>query len=431
VAQITGWHFVTKAKEHVNHLQQLKQNLQAKRKEHNDELEALRTEHEKALLELAEYAMPKLDPEVFRQIKNFLGYGQFLATDPIQKMQLDQEKKQARLAQLNQDPRVQNSDIYIHPNTGNISLKIQESQEQLKVVDQVVSQYSAEPRLLDLFENGYKTPAYKFRWWNANYYSDWKWGDIYEEKFGKTIEAMSTEYQAFSRDKATLEDSVRELTNEKNQILALVKEQQELKEALADFPNFTLRQCHQKLVAHLRHADKEHLFNLAKGDPARESLIKKIHGIEKKNQYLQELGKKHFTEQEQYIDTIIARVNEKITKFSRPKKSGMAIPQHEIDKMLPDVREKIGARDRRFNKQSVTIVNFHQYDYYDYQRDMLWWDVMTDGRIDGNFIPEVNEWHHHHPNYTYQHHDSSSNFFDAGTAISNDDASTSTFGDPS
>lgn len=431
MAYISGWQFVSKAKEHVNHLQQLKQNLQTKRQEHNQELEALRVEHEKAIVELAEYALPRLDDEVFRQVKDMLGYGQFLTTNPLQTMQSEQTRMQQRLAQLNQDPRVTSAEIYIHPNTGNISLKLQESNEQLKVIGQVLNQYNAEPRLLQLFESGYKTPAYKSRWWNSDYYSDWKWGDIYEEKFGKTIDAMNAEYQSFSRDKSTLEESVRDLTKEYREIEVLVMEYKELTEALKDFPRYILTQCQRKLTNHLRHADKEHLFTIAKGDAARESLIKKIHGIEKKNQYLQELGKKHFTEQEQYIDTVIGRVNEKIGKYSRYKKAQSSIPQQDVDKMLPNVSEKLRARDQRFNKQSVTIVNFHQYDYFDYQRDMLWWDVITDGRIDGNFIPEVNEWHHHHPTYEYHSHDASSNFFDAGTSISNDTSSTSSFGDPS
>jgi hypothetical protein len=29
---------------------------------------------------------------------------------------------------------------------------------------------------------------------------------------------------------------------------------------------------------------------------------------------------------------------------------------------------------------------------------------MTDGRFDGNFLPEVAEWRHHHPSYEYVAH---------------------------
>ncbi len=439
MAYTQGWQFVIKAKDYVSHLQQLKENLQGKRKEHAQEVEALKAEHEKAILELADYAMPKLDDEVLKQVKDLYGFGQFVSNNPLQRMPAEQAKAQADFDKLNQDPRVVSSDLYIHPTTGGISLKLQEAQEQLKIVDQVVSQYSAEPRLLELFSSGYKTPNYKSRWWNATYYSDWKWGDIYEEKFGKTIDVMSTEYSSFLTDKGTLEESVRDLTKEKNQIEALVKEYNQLKEALADFPLYILKQCRQKLAAHLRHADKEHLFNLAKGDPARESLVKRVHGIEKQNAYLQELGKLHFAEQERYIDSVVGRVNEKINKYNRPKKSMMSIPQTDVDKMLPNLDDKLRARENRFEKQSVTIVNFNQYDYFDYQRDMLWWDVITDGRIDGNFIPEVRDFHHHHPTYVYERHDSSSHFhdssnndfFDAGTAVSSDSSSSSSFGDPS
>jgi hypothetical protein len=34
---------------------------------------------------------------------------------------------------------------------------------------------------------------------------------------------------------------------------------------------------------------------------------------------------------------------------------------------------------------------------------MLWWDLMTDGDIDGNYIYEVNTYYSNHPNYRYSH----------------------------
>ena len=35
------------------------------------------------------------------------------------------------------------------------------------------------------------------------------------------------------------------------------------------------------------------------------------------------------------------------------------------------------------------IVEFHHYERWNPAADVLWWDVMSDGRLDGNFIPEV------------------------------------------
>jgi hypothetical protein len=437
VANISGWQFVERAKGYLNELRQQKNALQTRRREHDSQIAEVNQEKKKALLELAEYSLPKLEPEFFQSVKMTLGFGQFVTQDPIVKMESERARVQTRVQELQQNAKVVNSENYLHPTTGTFSTKLQEANEQLKIISQVLSQYDAEPKLIDLFSRKYKTPEYQNRWWHATYYSDWKWGDILEEKFGKEIPAMSAEYTSYSRDKATLEEEVRDLTREREQLTKLSEEYKQLTAALSDFTGYTLKQCQQKLADHLEHSDKEHLFNIAKGDPARESLVKKIHGIEKKQEYLRELGKKHFQEQEDYLNALIGRVSEKSSKYGRSaKKMNASIPQHEVDKMLPDFRGKLGDRDRRFHKHSNTIVVFDRYDYFDYQRDMLWWDVMTDGRLDGNFIPEVNEFHHHHPGYVYEshhhhHHDHHDSFMDAGTSISNDSASSSSFGDPS
>jgi hypothetical protein len=65
--------------------------------------------------------------------------------------------------------------------------------------------------------------------------------------------------------------------------------------------------------------------------------------------------------------------------------------------MLRDPSAKLEARRRRYDEGYQTIVYFDRYDEFDYARDMLWWDLMTRGRIEGDYIPEVRGWREQHP----------------------------------
>jgi hypothetical protein len=39
------------------------------------------------------------------------------------------------------------------------------------------------------------------------------------------------------------------------------------------------------------------------------------------------------------------------------------------------------------------IYRFERYDHASFASDFLWWDLMTDGKLDGDFIPEVRHFH--------------------------------------
>jgi hypothetical protein len=56
----------------------------------------------------------------------------------------------------------------------------------------------------------------------------------------------------------------------------------------------------------------------------------------------------------------------------------------------------------RYSRANQTVYVFHDYDRASPLEDFLWWDLMTDGRMDGNFIPEVSEYYAERPGYQYE-----------------------------
>ena len=79
-------------------------------------------------------------------------------------------------------------------------------------------------------------------------------------------------------------------------------------------------------------------------------------------------------------------------KLERPKNQHARWSDAEAQRMIgQDRTEKWRKRRAYYDDARTRVVEFHHYDRYDPVRDFLWWDVMTDGRLDGNFIDEVRE----------------------------------------
>ncbi len=84
-----------------------------------------------------------------------------------------------------------------------------------------------------------------------------------------------------------------------------------------------------------------------------------------------------------------------------PKKQGFRMTQEEFDRRFRDRNDAWNKRWQRYDTTRSQIIVYERYDTYDPVADVIWWDIMTDGRLDGNFIPEV---HHHHDVHGFHHH---------------------------
>jgi hypothetical protein len=63
--------------------------------------------------------------------------------------------------------------------------------------------------------------------------------------------------------------------------------------------------------------------------------------------------------------------------------------------------DRFGGRLDRYRNAGTTVYQFNSYDRGSYLGDVLWWDVMTDGRMNGSFLPSVDEYRRHNPSYVY------------------------------
>jgi hypothetical protein len=60
------------------------------------------------------------------------------------------------------------------------------------------------------------------------------------------------------------------------------------------------------------------------------------------------------------------------------------------------------SRLNRYREAGSTVYSFSDYGRGSTMTDLLWWDVMTDGQMNGNFLPGVASYREQNPTYTYE-----------------------------
>lgn len=382
----------------MNLLQNALKDVNELQRKHQAQLDTLKRARDQALDELVNLSLPQLTREAFATLPSLTGYRQFETNDPFARMERRRQELSARIVAIEADERYARREQLLDRAAGELTLKRDEMERQHKLLEDAVARYEGEWLFLGLVERGYDTEQYKLPWWDLQYYEDWKYADEITEKFEQ--ESFRDVVYNYKQVKAGYDEFHRDLLAVKQQIADVESLVAERSKALADLETLeadTLNACRQQLREHLEYIDRDDLAAWSASDPNRTGLLKRIHGIEKKMEYLDEMARRYLDPERDQLAAMVDKIGRKITKYSRPKNAYARIPIDEANSMLRDPTAKLAARRQRYNESYQQVVYFERYDAFDYARDMLWWDLMTDGRIDGDFIPEVQSWREQHP----------------------------------
>jgi hypothetical protein len=397
-AAVSAREFVGRANSQVNLLQRALKELDERKQKHEAQLETLKLARDKALDELVGLSLPAFTREAFASVPALTGYRQFETNDPFERMERRRQELEEWVHAIESEESYVRREQLLDPTAGELTLKHQEMEKEFKLLQEVVLQYENEPLFLSLIERGYDTDQYDTPWYDLQYYEDWKYGDQIMEKFEQqSFRDVAYNYRQvkagcdeFRRDLLALQKQIAEIEG-------LVAERAKTLSDLETLQADTLNACRQQLREHLEYIDRDDLAARSAADPNRTGLIKRIHGIEKKVEYLDEMSRRYLDPERDQLMGALDKLNRKIEKYRRPKNLYAQIPVEEANRMLKDPTAKLAARRRRYDEGYQTIVYFDRYDTFDYARDMLWWDLMTGGRYEGDYIPEVQAWREQHP----------------------------------
>lgn len=393
--------FLGRAHAQLLKLNKAYQDLRGARGAHGQTVEELDEARKTALDELTAACLPALTPEAVARVKPETGYGRFTQDDPFAYMERRRAFLQNRVREIEADPRYTGRSRLIDPVTGELTLQLDQITRDAQVLEESLARYAAEPMFQTLYDVNYDTERYAYQWWQLSYYKHWKHGDLIAERFGQgrfadvraAYEHVQNAYNAVQRDLADVRRKISEVEG-------LVTEREQSLSGLETLPQDTLASCRKMLREHIEHIDRADLARWLAGDPGRVGTLKRLHGIERKIDYLEEMAARQYGNEDEALRRAISKLQRKVEKFQRPKNAYAMIPMADAQSWLADPTPKLAERRAKFRNGYDRVERFDRYDAFDYAGDMLWWDLMTDGRIDGNFIPEVNDWNAQHPNYS-------------------------------
>jgi len=320
-----------------------------------------------------------------------------LASAPAQELFI---KRKAYLEQVlagvDADPRWSRHEALLNA----CDIHTTEATESLRPLQTSLAQFGNDAAFMELLAVGYGTDGYGTKWWRSSYYRHWKNADEVMERWSATMNAPTfarlRELYEQQRDAAaTLQASVRELTQEKQTLQSLVARRNETVQALAALPVWWLETLRVLVIEHLRSlSDADRFALLAGTDATSEAAVlaaKKVSALEAKVRYLEQA-------REHWIDGPLAELQRTAAKLAkgeakfRRKNARASFQSDEIRAKYGVHTGKWNDRWHRYDSSCHAIVVFDRYDLYDPYADLLWWDLMareSDERLRGNFLEEV------------------------------------------
>lgn len=356
-----------------------------------------------AYTQLCNETFGELSPTDYAATAQTMGFPRI--ANVVQDLTAQKRTIESELVSIQANEQWQKREALTHPTSGVLSAQISELEPLYTRVAAEEQRMNCHPRLAALLQRGYGTSAYPhkgfLKFLNAEYLDDWKAADEIVAQLGvKDFSDVAYAYGQARDQRISLEESLRELRSQRDGILAM------------DARYIALQQQHTAWDSTVRAAIGKELYaahtvqsqntsfapqNIKGVENARTS----IDGIQHQQRYVQELSNKVMAD----INTI----NEKATKLSAEKVRYESDMYRFRNKQFSDEQfaHKFNRSDRysrmaeRYNRTGNTIVVFNDYNRADGLRDFLWWDVITDGRLDGNFIPDVYEYRTNNPDYHY------------------------------
>ena len=376
--------------------------LETLRAQHASRRSEVKARLDEAAGDLSGALLPDLSPASIQGAVRRTGYMALGAEDPAVKMEADRRSLTARLAMGEKDPRYQNRELLRAPRTGTLTRQLDELMDFRSSLVQSMESCD-HPRLERLLAEGYDTPDYKVGWWRSSYYGDRSAAKEILSRFPgkKRFDEVREEYVRARDTLVVYDQKIGELQREIRDGEALEQVVEEDRAALSDLPARHLQSLREKLLAYLGDMDAAAIADRLKDEPDLQGALKRWDGLRHKVEYLDQLSEKQLGETEQKIWKEQQKLERDVMKYSRPKNQNARFPAGDFERRFQDRPRHYWSSMDRYERAYDTIYVYDRYERASLVENFLWWDLMTGGRINGRFIPAVDDHYRSYPDYHF------------------------------
>jgi hypothetical protein len=407
MSQVSNQRAIQLAEQQLGELAEEKRRLAAAEAEHADQQRAVAGELEEAWHHLVSVLVPSLEAAALDGAAGVLHLPGVRSVEVEARARAEKQRLEAQVAGVEADPRFAQRDV----KRAELDLRLRELEDYAQPLRDGVRELEAEPVFTELVESGYGTPGYAVRWYMASYYRHWKYGDQVVDKQASRrgvvdFPALRRAYLEERDTLAGMEQSLDVLRQERGSLEALVRAREDALAGLANQPQRTLAHARERVRAHLSALEAADQAALLSHHPAYSVAVKRVQGVAAKQSHLEDIHQEWVVKPREQVQQVVQKTQRELSKLRRPKNAGRRWDPGEVSQRFRSRQPQFDKRHRRYQDTRARILAFNNYDRYEPLGHLLWWDLMTDGRVDGDFIPEVRHHHAHNPGWRdHFHHD--------------------------
>jgi len=368
---------------------------------HTTERAKLEAEKAQAAHDLGQALLPSLDPPVIAKAAETSGLVGLPSENIPAKVEARRKWLVGRLREIEHDQRYAQRELLRHPTTGSLTRAIAENLDLQQPSKEVIATCDDHPRFGRLQMTGFDLPEFHVPWWRYSYWEDRSAANEIVAKFsGKTTFAeVLTEYASAQETLKVFEGELARLKAELGAVDALATEHDTLRGEYTHLDERSLLYTRGRIVDHLLGSDVSLVSQRLEATSAIRLLFLRASGITAKIGYLDGIEKANLTALAQDL----AAARQKVDAVEqRTRKRWAPMPSDKFAKFAVDRRPRYEKRWQRIGKVYETVYVYDRYDRGRYYDDLLWWDLMTRGRYDGTFLPEVQVFYERHPDYAFE-----------------------------
>lgn len=410
--------FIGEANKQLSEYERQLGNLQGLVQENERRRTDLRQRIQGALANLAAVVVPQINEEALRSLASTINAPRLSSlTGTWAKKEQELKSKVAAIEAMDE---FQKRGALTAEKSGVIPAQIAELEPIYSKLSDELRTLKSMPRIERLIASGYDTDRYPhkgfLRFLNSEYLADWKHADEILERTGaKSFVDVAARYKELEQQTSSIGESLTDLREQFKRISALEHQYNTAKEELENLPQNMRADIGREIAAYIESGGS----TASQVFPNAEDVSKRyavIDGMKHQEDYLANLNSK-ITQDGTDLSTRMEKLRSEKMRYEED-------PHRFRNKRFDDEQfAKRFGNDRydrlydRYDRMGETIYVFNDYGRVSPFSEFLWWDVMTDGRLDGNFIPDVYEYRHQHPDYHYDRHSYRDENYDSNDTV--------------
>lgn len=385
--------------------------------------------------DLGQSLLPTLEPAAIARAVGLTGYAPLTHENIPARVEAERVDLRHKIAAIEADRRFAQRELLRHPRVGSLPRTLRELSEYRKPWADFM-QACSHPRLARLIQSGWGTPQYTGAWWRLSYYSDRSAAaEILarfpgKKEFGEIAADWARAVETVAKLDAEIAKTQHEITTGER----MEAEHARLGEALASVDARWLAWARDRVLRHCATSDPNLIAQWLDREPAMKLLFLRASGLSHKLGYLDALFQEKVGKTVQALREQDARYAKMVQRYQRKP---APMPGAQFAKSFPDRREKWHKGWQKYAKAYDRVKGFDKWKLAGAAvgvagvagAGLLWWDLMTDGREAGDFLPDVVDFRRRHPGYRYsrpvvvhhhhhEHHDHGDDYDDgAGAAV--------------